>query len=72
MAPRPAFGWAMAFPVPGGAAPVTLRYAGQWKRTAELWVLAALWLAALWLTRKPARMRRPPALAPPEPEEESA
>jgi hypothetical protein len=49
--PERAFGWATAFTAPAG--PVHLRYADQWIRTAEMGVLALLWVAALWITRKP-------------------
>jgi hypothetical protein len=47
----PAFGWAMTFPAPAGS--VALDYAGQSTRTAELLLLAALWIAVLWVTRRP-------------------
>jgi hypothetical protein len=38
---------------PAGPGPVTVRFDEQWIRTAEMWALAALWLLALWITRKP-------------------
>jgi hypothetical protein len=47
-----AFGWATTFAAPSGA--FRIRYAGQWIRTAEMVLLGALWLVALWITRKPA------------------
>ena len=51
LTPRTAFGWAMSAEVESGEARFT--YTDQWVRRVELWVLAALWLAALWITRKP-------------------
>jgi hypothetical protein len=48
---EPAFGWAIGFEAPPGT--VTLTYADQWIRTAEMWVLALLWLGVLWTTRRP-------------------
>ncbi len=50
--PERAFGWAMTFPV--GPGEVSVTYQRGWVRAAELLVLAALWLGALWVTRKPA------------------
>jgi hypothetical protein len=47
-----AFGWATAFAAPSGA--FRIRYAQQWVRTAEIALLGAIWLIALWVTRKPA------------------
>ena len=47
----PAFGWAIAGP--GGPGDVSVSFADQWLRTSQMWVLAVLWLAALWITRKP-------------------
>ncbi|MBI3647899.1 MAG: glycosyltransferase family 2 protein [Actinobacteria bacterium] len=49
--PRRAFGWAMSFDAPAGE--VRVRYRNQWVRSLEITVLAALWAAALWVTRKP-------------------
>jgi GT2 family glycosyltransferase len=46
-----AFGWALGADVRPGA--VSFTYARQWVRTAEMTVLALLWVAALWITRKP-------------------
>jgi hypothetical protein len=50
-APHGAFGFAMAAPVEPGD--VSFLYTDQWVRTIEMSVLAVLWLAALWITRKP-------------------
>jgi GT2 family glycosyltransferase len=47
----PAFGWAIRFPAPAG--PVSVTYAAQPARTAELVVLGVLWLGVLWVTRRP-------------------
>jgi hypothetical protein len=30
-----------------------VRYGSQLPRSIEIWLLAGLWLAALWITRKP-------------------
>jgi hypothetical protein len=49
---RPAFGWAVGGPVEPGD--VSFLYTDQWMRTVEMSVLAALWLAAMWITRRPA------------------
>jgi hypothetical protein len=49
------FGWAMRVTMPPGE--VHVRYADQWQRTAGVWVLAILWIAALWITRKPGSSR---------------
>jgi hypothetical protein len=51
LAPRRAFGWGIAASV--GAGEVSFVYADQWMRTVEMVVLAIVWLAALWITRKP-------------------
>lgn len=48
----PVFGWATAMSVPAGS--VEIRFAGQWKRTAEIVVLAVVWAAAIWIMRRPA------------------
>ena len=45
------FGWATRVQFPEGGS-VQVRDADQWKRTAAVWVVAALWCAALWITRK--------------------
>jgi GT2 family glycosyltransferase len=50
-----AFGWATRAQMPGGE--VHIRDADQWIRTASVWVLAVLWAAALWITRKPGSSR---------------
>ena len=50
-APVRAFGWATAFPAPAGA--VEIRHSDSFVRLIELWALGALWLIALWITRKP-------------------
>jgi GT2 family glycosyltransferase len=49
--PLEAFGWSTSFDAPVGA--VRVRFTGQWIRTLETVVLGLLWLAALWITRKP-------------------
>jgi GT2 family glycosyltransferase len=49
--PARAFGWATSFPVSGPS--VSIRYGAQLPRTIAIWVLAAVWAAALWITRKP-------------------
>lgn len=49
--PRRAFGWAISSPVESGSVVVT--FTRQWPRTVEMAVLGLLWLAALWITRKP-------------------
>ena len=49
--PFTAFGWATGFGVQ--QAPVTVRHGSQLPATIQAWVLAALWAAALWITRKP-------------------
>ena len=46
-----AFGWATAFDVRAG--PLRTRYGAQLPHTIQVVLLAALWLAALWITRKP-------------------
>ncbi|MEO8293042.1 MAG: hypothetical protein ABI635_07855, partial [Actinomycetota bacterium] len=49
------FGWGMRVAAPSGD--VQVRYQDQWQRTATVWVLAVLWIAALWITRKPGSSR---------------
>jgi hypothetical protein len=49
--PDRAFGWATSFPVDGPS--ISIRYGAQLPRTIAIWVLAAVWAAALWITRKP-------------------
>jgi GT2 family glycosyltransferase len=51
--PQRAFGWATSFDAPAGI--IHVGYADQRSRTIELVGLALLWMAALWVTRKPAR-----------------
>lgn len=51
----PAFGWAVGFTAASEASSFSVRYAGQAGRTAEMVLLAALWVAALWVVRRPAR-----------------
>jgi GT2 family glycosyltransferase len=46
-----ALGWAIGFPAAPG--PVRITYADQWIRTTEIWILAVLWLAVAWITRRP-------------------
>ncbi len=51
--PQRSFGWGTAFTdVP---ADVTIRYGDQLPRTITMWLLAIVWGAALWITRKPVR-----------------
>ena len=49
--PAPAFGWATSFPLSGPS--ISIRYDAQVPRTIAIWILAAVWAAALWITRKP-------------------
>ena len=49
--PARAFGWATSFPVSGPS--ISIRYDAQVPRTIAVWILAAVWAAALWITRKP-------------------
>ncbi len=48
---REAFGWAIGAEV--GAGSLEIRFDRSWVRTAEFVGLGILWLAALWITRKP-------------------
>ena len=50
-APVRAFGWATSFPALSGS--VQIRHSDGFAHMVELWALGALWLAALWVTRKP-------------------
>ena len=51
--PQQAFGWSTSF---GGApADISIRYGDQLPRTIAMWLLAVVWAAALWITRKPVR-----------------
>jgi hypothetical protein len=49
--PTEAFGWSTAFDAPAGE--LRVRFTGQLVRTLETIALGLLWLAALWITRKP-------------------
>jgi hypothetical protein len=49
--PTEAFGWSTAFDAPAGD--LRVRFTGQLVRTLETIALGLLWLAALWITRKP-------------------
>ena len=49
--PEVAFGWATSFPASG--APVRVRHEGGLPARIQVALLALLWLAALWVTRKP-------------------
>jgi glycosyltransferase involved in cell wall biosynthesis len=49
--PFTAFGWATGFPAQ--RAPVSVRYGAQLPATVQAWLLAGLWVVALWVTRKP-------------------
>jgi hypothetical protein len=51
--PERAFGWSTSFRVAGSS--VTIVDGGQLPRTIEIALLAALWLVALWITRRPVR-----------------
>ena len=51
--PQQAFGWATSFA--NAPADVTIRYGDQLSRTIAIWLLALVWAAALWITRKPVR-----------------
>ena len=51
--PGRAFGWSTSFPVAQPTAEV--RYGAQLPRTIVTWLLGALWVTALWVTRKPVR-----------------
>jgi hypothetical protein len=56
VAPRAAFGWAVGFaysPTPPSG--FAVRFTGQSTRTAEVVLLALLWTAALWITRRRSR-----------------
>jgi hypothetical protein len=49
--PATAFGWATSFGTTD--APVEVRYGAQLPATIQAWLLAVVWGAALWITRKP-------------------
>jgi hypothetical protein len=46
-----AFGWAVSLPADSES--VQVRHDGTAARTISLWLLAALWAGALWITRRP-------------------
>ena len=56
VAPRPAFGWAVGFPYRPTAGGFTVTFTGQTPRTVEVVLLSILWLAALWITRRPSKV----------------
>jgi GT2 family glycosyltransferase len=49
--PQPAFGWATSFDDAPSSIDVT--FANQFPRTVSMWLLAGVWVVALWITRKP-------------------
>jgi hypothetical protein len=51
--PEPSFGWATSFS--GASGDVQIRFGDQFPRTLAMWLLAAVWAVALWVTRKPVR-----------------
>ena len=51
--PQEAFGWAMSFPLSSRSDAIRIRYTSQLLHTIVLILLGLLWLAALWITRKP-------------------
>jgi GT2 family glycosyltransferase len=51
--PRQAFGWAMWFPLASRSGAISIRYTSQLLHTVVIVLLGLLWLAALWVTRKP-------------------
>ncbi len=55
--PQPirAFGWAVGVRTTSSTGAFTLRFGGQRARTLEIALLAVLWAAGLWLTRRPAK-----------------
>ena len=53
--PTRAFGWAVGFVSQAQATGFAIRFHGQTVRTVEMWLLAFLWAAALWATRRPTR-----------------
>jgi GT2 family glycosyltransferase len=52
---RRAFGWATGFQVGAGSPAYRVRFEGQPRRTVQVAMLGALWVAALWMTRRPVR-----------------
>ena len=55
LSPEAAFGWAVGFAYRPTDAGFTVTFAGQAQRTALVMLLSAVWLAALWITRRPSR-----------------
>jgi GT2 family glycosyltransferase len=53
--PIRAFGWAVAFRTDAVSPSFRVHYGGQGSRSLEIGLLAALWAAALWLTRRPVK-----------------
>jgi hypothetical protein len=53
--PIRAFGWAVAFRMDAAPPGWRVHHEGQGSRTLEMGLLAALWAAALWLTRRPVK-----------------
>jgi hypothetical protein len=51
LSPHRAFGWAISSEVEPGS--ISFIFTGQSMRSAEMALLGLLWLAALWITRKP-------------------
>jgi GT2 family glycosyltransferase len=51
--PDRSFGWATSFS--GASGDVQIRFGDQFPRTLAMWLLAAVWAVALWVTRKPVR-----------------
>jgi GT2 family glycosyltransferase len=51
--PERSFGWATSFA--GTSGDLQIRFGDQFPRTLEMWLLAAVWAVALWVTRKPVR-----------------
>jgi len=49
--PATSFGWATGFE--SQQAPVAVRFGSQLPATIQAWLLAAIWVVALWVTRKP-------------------
>jgi hypothetical protein len=55
--PSKSFGWAVGFESPSAPSSFIVRFGGQETKRAEVALLALLWLAALWMTRRPVRAR---------------
>jgi len=53
--PVRAFGWAVGFLPPPGTTVFDIQFGGQRAKTIQVFLLALLWAAALWLTRRPIR-----------------